>query len=55
LIKSSTDSMPACRSPLLDIWTYGKKSIYHFTVLQSALLISKTDLPMLWLTSGIDS
>jgi len=47
--------MPACLTELLDIWTYGNKSIYHLLISQSALLVSKTDFPMLWLTSGIDS
>ena len=47
--------MLACLSGLLDIWTYGNKSIYHLLISESALLVSKTDLPKLRLTSVIDS
>ena len=55
MIKSSSDSIGACLYELLDIRTYGNKSIYHLLVSQSALLVSKTDLPKLRLMSGIDS
>ena len=47
--------MPACLYELLDIWTYGNKSICHLLISQSALLVSKTDLPKLRFISGIDS
>ena len=47
--------MPACLYELMDIKTYGNKSIYHLLISESALLVSKTDLPKLRLMSGIDS
>ncbi len=43
--------MPVSMSVLLDIWTYGNKSIYQLVISQSASMVSKTDFPMLWLTS----